>query len=187
MKKFHPCSLIFPLVRFIYLGKNVTHTLLSPLLNIWSHNSQEKIPIGSQPLLFPDFSWNPVPGKVSGEVKLSITFKSDKLFIMVMHIRALVSVTKRGWDDDDDGDGFGASPDQYYLTLIINHMKHVWRSQKTSLSMAALCPLLHSNHCRRAQTPTPMSNSTSSPTPRKPARGRPRLPTAHATLHIMRW
>ncbi|KAL2090880.1 hypothetical protein ACEWY4_013143 [Coilia grayii] len=36
-----------------------------------------------------DFSWSPVPGKVAGEVKLSISFKSNKLFIMVMHIRGL--------------------------------------------------------------------------------------------------
>uniref|UniRef100_A0A6Q2XV68 Phosphatidylinositol-4-phosphate 3-kinase n=1 Tax=Esox lucius TaxID=8010 RepID=A0A6Q2XV68_ESOLU len=35
--------------------------------------------------------WPPVSGKVAGEVKLSITYKSDKLFIMVMHIRGLVS------------------------------------------------------------------------------------------------
>lgn len=31
-----------------------------------------------------------MPGKVAGEVKLSISFKSNKLFIMVMHIRGLV-------------------------------------------------------------------------------------------------
>ncbi|XP_067102531.1 phosphatidylinositol 4-phosphate 3-kinase C2 domain-containing subunit beta [Osmerus mordax] len=33
--------------------------------------------------------WAPVSGRVVGEVKLSISFKSDKLFIMVMHIRGL--------------------------------------------------------------------------------------------------
>ncbi|XP_076860099.1 phosphatidylinositol 4-phosphate 3-kinase C2 domain-containing subunit beta isoform X2 [Brachyhypopomus gauderio] len=33
--------------------------------------------------------WTPVPGKVVGEVKLSISYRSDKLFIMVMHIRGL--------------------------------------------------------------------------------------------------
>uniref|UniRef100_A0A8C2ANY5 Phosphatidylinositol-4-phosphate 3-kinase, catalytic subunit type 2 beta n=1 Tax=Cyprinus carpio TaxID=7962 RepID=A0A8C2ANY5_CYPCA len=38
-----------------------------------------------------DVSWAPVPGTVAGEVKLSILYKSDKLFIMVMHIRGLVS------------------------------------------------------------------------------------------------
>uniref|UniRef100_A0A8C2AFU2 Phosphatidylinositol-4-phosphate 3-kinase, catalytic subunit type 2 beta n=1 Tax=Cyprinus carpio TaxID=7962 RepID=A0A8C2AFU2_CYPCA len=34
-------------------------------------------------------SWAPVPGTVAGEVKLSVLYKSDKLFIMVMHIRGL--------------------------------------------------------------------------------------------------
>ncbi|XP_061075129.1 phosphatidylinositol 4-phosphate 3-kinase C2 domain-containing subunit beta [Conger conger] len=36
-----------------------------------------------------EVSWTPVPGRVVGEVKLSILYKSDKLFIMVMHIRGL--------------------------------------------------------------------------------------------------
>ncbi|RXN06549.1 phosphatidylinositol 4-phosphate 3-kinase C2 domain-containing subunit beta [Labeo rohita] len=36
-----------------------------------------------------DVTWAPVPGTVAGEVKLSILYKSDKLFIMVMHIRGL--------------------------------------------------------------------------------------------------
>uniref|UniRef100_A0A671LSG5 Phosphatidylinositol-4-phosphate 3-kinase, catalytic subunit type 2 beta n=1 Tax=Sinocyclocheilus anshuiensis TaxID=1608454 RepID=A0A671LSG5_9TELE len=36
-----------------------------------------------------DVSWAPVPGTVAGEVKLSVLYKSDKLFIMVMHIRGL--------------------------------------------------------------------------------------------------
>ncbi len=40
----------------------------------------------------PDVALAPVPGTVAGEVKLSILYKSDKLFIMVMHIRGLVSV-----------------------------------------------------------------------------------------------
>uniref|UniRef100_A0A667ZAS4 Phosphatidylinositol-4-phosphate 3-kinase catalytic subunit type 2 beta n=1 Tax=Myripristis murdjan TaxID=586833 RepID=A0A667ZAS4_9TELE len=34
-------------------------------------------------------TWSPVSGKELGEVKLSISYKSDKLFIMVMHIRGL--------------------------------------------------------------------------------------------------
>ncbi|XP_062402307.1 phosphatidylinositol 4-phosphate 3-kinase C2 domain-containing subunit beta [Sardina pilchardus] len=46
-----------------------------------------------------DFSWSPVPGKVAGEVKLSLSFKSDKLFIMVMHIRSLQPV-QDGTDPD---------------------------------------------------------------------------------------
>lgn len=41
---------------------------------------------------FADVSWATVPGKVAGEVKLSILYKSEKLFIMVMHIRGLVSI-----------------------------------------------------------------------------------------------
>ncbi|KAM3877697.1 phosphatidylinositol 4-phosphate 3-kinase C2 domain-containing subunit beta [Diretmus argenteus] len=34
-------------------------------------------------------SWSPVSGKELGEVKLSISYKTDKLFVMVMHIRGL--------------------------------------------------------------------------------------------------
>uniref|UniRef100_A0A8C1CD78 Phosphatidylinositol-4-phosphate 3-kinase catalytic subunit type 2 beta n=1 Tax=Cyprinus carpio carpio TaxID=630221 RepID=A0A8C1CD78_CYPCA len=44
-------------------------------------------------------SWAPVPGTVAGEVKLSILYKSDKLFIMVMHIRGLQSL-QDGTDPD---------------------------------------------------------------------------------------
>uniref|UniRef100_A0A672YWS0 Phosphatidylinositol-4-phosphate 3-kinase, catalytic subunit type 2 beta n=1 Tax=Sphaeramia orbicularis TaxID=375764 RepID=A0A672YWS0_9TELE len=36
-----------------------------------------------------EISWSPVSGKELGEVKLSISYKNDKLFIMVMHIRGL--------------------------------------------------------------------------------------------------
>uniref|UniRef100_A0A8C2APC1 Phosphatidylinositol-4-phosphate 3-kinase, catalytic subunit type 2 beta n=1 Tax=Cyprinus carpio TaxID=7962 RepID=A0A8C2APC1_CYPCA len=46
-----------------------------------------------------DVSWAPVPGTVAGEVKLSILYKSDKLFIMVMHIRGLQSL-QDGTDPD---------------------------------------------------------------------------------------
>uniref|UniRef100_A0A8C2HI68 Phosphatidylinositol-4-phosphate 3-kinase, catalytic subunit type 2 beta n=1 Tax=Cyprinus carpio TaxID=7962 RepID=A0A8C2HI68_CYPCA len=45
-------------------------------------------------------SWAPVPGTVAGEVKLSILYKSDKLFIMVMHIRGLLALTYDGTDPD---------------------------------------------------------------------------------------
>uniref|UniRef100_A0A8C2XAR3 Phosphatidylinositol-4-phosphate 3-kinase catalytic subunit type 2 beta n=1 Tax=Cyclopterus lumpus TaxID=8103 RepID=A0A8C2XAR3_CYCLU len=38
-----------------------------------------------------ELSWSPALGKELGEVKLSISYKNDKLFIMVMHIRGLVS------------------------------------------------------------------------------------------------
>ncbi|XP_050978667.1 phosphatidylinositol 4-phosphate 3-kinase C2 domain-containing subunit beta [Labeo rohita] len=46
-----------------------------------------------------DVTWAPVPGTVAGEVKLSILYKSDKLFIMVMHIRGLQSL-QDGTDPD---------------------------------------------------------------------------------------
>ncbi|KAK2915575.1 phosphatidylinositol 4-phosphate 3-kinase C2 domain-containing subunit beta [Channa argus] len=36
-----------------------------------------------------ELSWAPAAGKELGEVKLSISYRSDKLFIMVMHIRGL--------------------------------------------------------------------------------------------------
>lgn len=36
--------------------------------------------------------WAPASGKELGQVKLSISYKNEKLFIMVMHIRGLVSV-----------------------------------------------------------------------------------------------
>ncbi|XP_068170480.1 phosphatidylinositol 4-phosphate 3-kinase C2 domain-containing subunit beta isoform X2 [Antennarius striatus] len=36
-----------------------------------------------------EISWSPASGKELGEVKLSICYKNDKLFIMVMHIRGL--------------------------------------------------------------------------------------------------
>lgn len=41
--------------------------------------------------VFADSSWAPPMGKAGGEVKLSISYKNSKLFIMVMHIRGLVS------------------------------------------------------------------------------------------------
>uniref|UniRef100_A0A8B9LLC0 Phosphatidylinositol-4-phosphate 3-kinase, catalytic subunit type 2 beta n=1 Tax=Astyanax mexicanus TaxID=7994 RepID=A0A8B9LLC0_ASTMX len=46
-----------------------------------------------------ELPWAPIPGKVAGEVKLSISYKSDKLFIMVMHIRGLQSL-QDGTDPD---------------------------------------------------------------------------------------
>ncbi|XP_075952269.1 phosphatidylinositol 4-phosphate 3-kinase C2 domain-containing subunit beta isoform X2 [Anarhichas minor] len=36
-----------------------------------------------------ELTWSPAAGKELGEVKLSISYKNDKLFIMVMHIRGL--------------------------------------------------------------------------------------------------
>uniref|UniRef100_A0A7N8X4R9 Phosphatidylinositol-4-phosphate 3-kinase, catalytic subunit type 2 beta n=1 Tax=Mastacembelus armatus TaxID=205130 RepID=A0A7N8X4R9_9TELE len=46
-------------------------------------------------------SWSPASGRELGEVKLSISYKNDKLFIMVMHIRGLVSPTRRDGTDPD--------------------------------------------------------------------------------------
>lgn len=53
-------------------------------------------PLTAVRLLSPEVPWTPVPGRVVGEVKLSISYKSDKLFIMVMHIRGLVGVRNAG-------------------------------------------------------------------------------------------
>lgn len=46
-----------------------------------------------------DSSWAPPMGKAGGEVKLSISYKNSKLFIMVMHIRGL-QVLQDGSDPD---------------------------------------------------------------------------------------
>uniref|UniRef100_A0AAY4DZX8 Phosphatidylinositol-4-phosphate 3-kinase n=1 Tax=Denticeps clupeoides TaxID=299321 RepID=A0AAY4DZX8_9TELE len=55
---------------------------------IYMHLLYYKI-TGSNPTFNLNLSWTPVLEKVVGEVKLSISYKSDKLFIMVMHIRGL--------------------------------------------------------------------------------------------------
>uniref|UniRef100_A0A8D3BN23 Phosphatidylinositol-4-phosphate 3-kinase n=1 Tax=Scophthalmus maximus TaxID=52904 RepID=A0A8D3BN23_SCOMX len=47
------------------------------------------VPDGRKTLVTEQISWSPVAGKELGEVKLSISYKNDKLFIMVMHIRGL--------------------------------------------------------------------------------------------------
>ncbi|XP_065811494.1 LOW QUALITY PROTEIN: phosphatidylinositol 4-phosphate 3-kinase C2 domain-containing subunit beta [Labrus bergylta] len=44
---------------------------------------------GSTPSKPAEVTWTPPSGKELGEVKLSISYKNDKLFIMVMHIRGL--------------------------------------------------------------------------------------------------
>nr|XP_040059148.1 LOW QUALITY PROTEIN: phosphatidylinositol 4-phosphate 3-kinase C2 domain-containing subunit beta [Gasterosteus aculeatus aculeatus] len=43
-------------------------------------------PVAAKPA---EVLWSPAAGKELGEVKLSISYKNDKLFIMVMHIRGL--------------------------------------------------------------------------------------------------
>ncbi|XP_062842305.1 phosphatidylinositol 4-phosphate 3-kinase C2 domain-containing subunit beta [Trichomycterus rosablanca] len=45
--------------------------------------------LSNKPAALAEGSWAPVPGKLVGEVKLSISYKNNKLFIMVMHIRGL--------------------------------------------------------------------------------------------------
>uniref|UniRef100_G1MV66 Uncharacterized protein n=1 Tax=Meleagris gallopavo TaxID=9103 RepID=G1MV66_MELGA len=52
-----------------------------------------------------DTTWARPLGKVGGEVKLSISYKNNKLFIMVMHIRGLV--------------GDGNDPDPYVKTYLL--------------------------------------------------------------------
>uniref|UniRef100_A0A8C3XK37 Phosphatidylinositol-4-phosphate 3-kinase n=1 Tax=Chelydra serpentina TaxID=8475 RepID=A0A8C3XK37_CHESE len=52
-----------------------------------------------------DATWSRPIGKVGGEVKLSISYKNNKLFIMVMHIRGLV--------------GDGNDPDPYVKIYLL--------------------------------------------------------------------
>lgn len=61
-------------------------------MSVW-HQSGALLAYGSfSASFFPtDGTWARPVGKVGGEVKLSISYKNNKLFIMVMHIRGLVS------------------------------------------------------------------------------------------------
>ncbi len=111
----------------------------------------------------PDVALAPVPGTVAGEVKLSILYKSDKLFIMVMHIRGLVSVWRCSYSYAHNA-----------------RKKESWHSP--------MCyGRFFSNPCRTEQILIHTSNCTSSLTLRKLARGRPRQPGEHATPLTMRW
>uniref|UniRef100_A0A7N8X1M6 Phosphatidylinositol-4-phosphate 3-kinase, catalytic subunit type 2 beta n=1 Tax=Mastacembelus armatus TaxID=205130 RepID=A0A7N8X1M6_9TELE len=47
------------------------------------------LPRDERPGAATKISWSPASGRELGEVKLSISYKNDKLFIMVMHIRGL--------------------------------------------------------------------------------------------------
>ncbi|XP_015813831.3 phosphatidylinositol 4-phosphate 3-kinase C2 domain-containing subunit beta isoform X1 [Nothobranchius furzeri] len=59
-----------------------------------------------------EVSWAPASGKELGEIKLSISYKNDKLFIMVMHIRGLQPLQD------------GTDPDPYVkLYLLPDPMK----------------------------------------------------------------
>uniref|UniRef100_A0A8C6IZL4 Uncharacterized protein n=1 Tax=Melopsittacus undulatus TaxID=13146 RepID=A0A8C6IZL4_MELUD len=55
----------------------------------------------------PDATWARPLGKVGGEVKLSISYKNNKLFIMVMHIRGLPPLQD------------GNDPDPYVKTYLL--------------------------------------------------------------------
>lgn len=63
-------------------------------MSAW-HQSGALLAYGSFSVSFipTDGTWARPVGKVGGEVKLSISYKNNKLFIMVMHIRGLVSVS----------------------------------------------------------------------------------------------
>ncbi|XP_039196832.1 phosphatidylinositol 4-phosphate 3-kinase C2 domain-containing subunit beta isoform X1 [Crotalus tigris] len=54
-----------------------------------------------------DAVWSQPIGKVGGEVKLSISYKNNKLFIMVMHIRGLQPIQD------------GSDPDPYVKTYLL--------------------------------------------------------------------
>ncbi|XP_026532632.1 phosphatidylinositol 4-phosphate 3-kinase C2 domain-containing subunit beta isoform X1 [Notechis scutatus] len=54
-----------------------------------------------------DAVWSQPVGKVGGEVKLSISYKNNKLFIMVMHIRGLQPIQD------------GSDPDPYVKTYLL--------------------------------------------------------------------
>ncbi|NXP00993.1 P3C2B kinase, partial [Certhia brachydactyla] len=55
----------------------------------------------------PDSTWSRSLGRVGGEVKLSISYKNNKLFIMVMHIRGLPPLQD------------GNDPDPYVKTYLL--------------------------------------------------------------------
>ena len=136
-------------------------------------------------LLSPELSWSPTSGKDMGEVKLSISYKSDKLFIMVMHIRGLVSCfLLKCW----------FSP-QWVCRLKCGFTP-LWVSRWKVSRWKCVCvcvvpPLLPvpdtSSPSRTGRTRTPMWSSTCCRTPRRPARRRPRLHGAPATPPTTRW
>uniref|UniRef100_A0A669Q9Z2 Phosphatidylinositol-4-phosphate 3-kinase catalytic subunit type 2 beta n=1 Tax=Phasianus colchicus TaxID=9054 RepID=A0A669Q9Z2_PHACC len=107
-----------------------------------------------------DTTWARPLGKVGGEVKLSISYKNNKLFIMVMHIRGLVGAQCPG------GDGDGIQP----------------HCQAHRVPHAVFC----SSPSRMAMTLTPTSRPTCCLTPRKPLRGKPKWPEKPATLPTTR-
>uniref|UniRef100_A0A672HDY6 Phosphatidylinositol 4-phosphate 3-kinase C2 domain-containing subunit alpha n=1 Tax=Salarias fasciatus TaxID=181472 RepID=A0A672HDY6_SALFA len=68
----------------------------------------------------PDSTMNPTSGRVEGEVKLSISYRNSTLFIMVMHIKDLVS---------EDG----TDPNPYVKTYLLPD-PHKTSKRKTKIS-----------------------------------------------------
>lgn len=57
---------------------------------------QDKIKINM--FIFSDAGpFSPTPGQIGGSVKLSVSYRNSTLFIMVMHIKDLVSDYKYWW------------------------------------------------------------------------------------------
>uniref|UniRef100_A0A8C6VE41 Phosphatidylinositol-4-phosphate 3-kinase catalytic subunit type 2 beta n=1 Tax=Naja naja TaxID=35670 RepID=A0A8C6VE41_NAJNA len=69
---------------------------------------RDEIAAGTNPAPKPaNAVWSQPVGKVGGEVKLSISYKNNKLFIMVMHIRGLQPIQD------------GSDPDPYVKTYLL--------------------------------------------------------------------
>ncbi|XP_063153608.1 phosphatidylinositol 4-phosphate 3-kinase C2 domain-containing subunit beta isoform X2 [Candoia aspera] len=69
---------------------------------------RDEIAAGTNPAPKPaNAVWSQPIGKVGGEVKLSISYKNNKLFIMVMHIRGLQPIQD------------GSDPDPYVKTYLL--------------------------------------------------------------------
>nr|XP_016848755.1 PREDICTED: phosphatidylinositol 4-phosphate 3-kinase C2 domain-containing subunit beta isoform X2 [Anolis carolinensis] len=69
---------------------------------------RDEVAAGTNPVPKPaDATWSQPVGKVGGEVKLSVSYKNNKLFIMVMHIRGLQPIQD------------GSDPDPYVKIYLL--------------------------------------------------------------------
>ncbi|KAH0618864.1 hypothetical protein JD844_018382 [Phrynosoma platyrhinos] len=69
---------------------------------------RDEVAAGTNPVPKPaDAAWSQPVGKVGGEVKLSVSYKNNKLFIMVMHIRGLQPIQD------------GSDPDPYVKIYLL--------------------------------------------------------------------
>nr|XP_028590053.1 phosphatidylinositol 4-phosphate 3-kinase C2 domain-containing subunit beta isoform X1 [Podarcis muralis]XP_028590054.1 phosphatidylinositol 4-phosphate 3-kinase C2 domain-containing subunit beta isoform X1 [Podarcis muralis] len=69
---------------------------------------RDEVAAGTNPApKLPDASWSQPVGKLGGEVKLSVSYKNNKLFIMVMHIRGLQPIQD------------GSDPDPYVKIYLL--------------------------------------------------------------------